>query len=234
MHALFSHCCRAAGFAVLALALAALMPAVATADPASCAGADSRPGQAPASELASATVCLINAERAARGLTPVRESDVLETGASRYAGEMVAQRFFSHTDRSGGNVATRMDVIPAASAFEEFGENLGWGSFDMTTPRSMVQGWMESPTHRENVLYPRFDELGIGIALGAPVEGRTDAATYAAVFGDRSPERARTARASARPRACRGKRAKTARGKRACKRALAAQRARARAARARS
>jgi uncharacterized protein YkwD len=232
MHAFFSTRCRAAGFAVLACAFTALMPAVASADGASCAGADIQPGQASAAELGAATVCLMNAERTSRGLQPLRRSATLETGAARYAGTMVSQGFFSHTDRSGGNVATRLQDEPGASVFDEFGENLGWGSYHMATPRSIVQGWMESPAHRENVLYSRFDEVGIGIALGAPGANEPEAATYTGVFGDHAPATFRTARKTsskrALPRACRGKRAKTARGKRACRRAKAAQRARAR------
>ena len=226
MHALFSHRCRAAGLAVLALAITALVPAVAAAEPASCPNADARPGQAPASEIAAATVCLMNSERAARGLQPLRRSATLEAGAARYAKTMVEERFFSHTDPSGGNVATRMQADPAASAFDEFGENLGWASFDLTTPRSIVEGWMESPTHRENVLYPRFDEVGVGIAPGSPLADGGDAATYAGVFGDHASQP--PARKRALPRACRGSRAKTARGKRECRRAMAARRAGAR------
>ena len=233
MHALFSYCCRAAGLAVLALAITALLPAVAAAEPASCPNADVRPGQAPASDLAAATVCLMNSERAARGLEPLRRSATLETGAARYAKTMVEERFFSHTDPSGGNVATRMEADPAASVFDEFGENLGWASFDLTTPRSIVEGWMASPTHRENVLYSRFDEVGVGVAPGSPLADGGDAATYAGVFGDRASQpgdRASQPPAGQRalPRACRGKRAKTARGKRACRRAMATHRARAR------
>jgi len=47
-----------------------------------------------------------------------------------------------------------------------------------------VRAWMESPSHRRNVLARRFRELGVGVVSGAPVSRHvSQAATYAHEFG---------------------------------------------------
>jgi uncharacterized protein YkwD len=65
------------------------------------------------------------------------------------------------------------------------GENIAWGSYDYSTPRSIVHSWMQSPGHRANILNGRFREIGIGLTMGAPVRGMDRAATYATDFGAR-------------------------------------------------
>jgi uncharacterized protein YkwD len=65
------------------------------------------------------------------------------------------------------------------------GENIAWGSQELATPRSIVNGWMHSPGHRANILNRRFREIGIGVSRGAPEPGFDRAATYATDFGAR-------------------------------------------------
>jgi uncharacterized protein YkwD len=174
---------RYASFAAAAAAVLALLaPAAASAE--DCPYADAHAGEAPTLVLATATVCLINEQRATYGLAPLTSRTLLATTASKYAGQMVADGRFGHVDESGGNVLDRlMQADPALrDRWEVVGENLGWGTYDLATPRAMVNGWMGSPSHRDNLLYPGYRELGIGIADGAPQPDRTDALTYAAVF----------------------------------------------------
>jgi hypothetical protein len=51
----------------------------------------------------------------------------------------------------------------------------------------MVQAWMSSPAHRANILLADYEEIGVGIAEGAPVPGQTDGLTYTTVFGQLTP-----------------------------------------------
>jgi hypothetical protein len=125
-----------------------------------------------------------------------------------------------------------MQTDPAAAErWSVIGENLGWGTFGLATPRAMVEGWMESPTHRDNILFARYDEIGIGITEGAPVRGRSGALTYATVFGTVAPERATQRR---RPACRRARRARTRAARIRAKRRCAARARAARAARSRS
>jgi uncharacterized protein YkwD len=48
------------------------------------------------------------------------------------------------------------------------GENLVWGSGELSTPANLVRAWMESPAHRANMLRGRFKEIGIGVQRGTP------------------------------------------------------------------
>jgi len=50
-----------------------------------------------------------------------------------------------------------------------------------------MESWMESPSHRKNILSRRFRHVGIGVAIGAPQDamGRP-AATYTTAFGSRT------------------------------------------------
>jgi uncharacterized protein YkwD len=67
------------------------------------------------------------------------------------------------------------------------GENLAWGEETAGTPA--VEGWMESPGHRANILRREFREVGIGLAYEPPrpVSGRV--AVYTTNFGGRLPRR---------------------------------------------
>jgi hypothetical protein len=51
------------------------------------------------------------------------------------------------------------------------GENLVWGTEELSTPQALVTAWMNSPPHRENLLKPRFREIGIAAVAGTPVAG---------------------------------------------------------------
>lgn len=205
--------------------VSAATPAGTSATEADCPNADATVHTAAAPDLAAATLCLVNAERAAAGRSPLATHETLSRTAQSYASEMVATSRFAHTDLRGGSVADR--VLSAGGSLDpwlELGENLGWGTLTQGTPRALVAGWMNSPLHRDNVLYSTFNQVGLGIADGIPVAGGSEGMTYVAVFG--RSETARTQTAPPRPvtkkkaKRCSKKRPKTrraARKARACR-----------------
>jgi hypothetical protein len=77
------------------------------------------------------------------------------------------------------------------------GENIGWGQGPLSTPRAMVEAWMNSPGHRRNILADDYAEVGLGLALGTP-ESTTWGATYTTDFGHKPPKKAKRRRAVAR------------------------------------
>jgi uncharacterized protein YkwD len=154
--------------------------------PAPALAACSRTGAAPSSsEAVAATLCLLNAQRAAHGLPALTEVSTLDRAAGAYAGDMVARRFFDHVSPGGG---TMMDRIKASGWLSapggwSAGENIAWGSGDLGTPARIVDGWMHSAPHRANILNGSFAEIGIGIAAGAPQPGVSGSAgTYVTDF----------------------------------------------------
>ena len=155
---------------------------------ADCANADTRPGQASEAALAKSTVCLVNRQRARRGLRKLRLNARLSKAAHQHTVDMVRRNYFSHTSRSGGNIVdrlTRTGYMRGARSWT-VGENLAWGSGTKSPPRDIVAAWMNSPGHRSNILQRRFREIGIGVVLGAPRSTRGAAATYTTTFGARS------------------------------------------------
>ncbi|HEX6021111.1 MAG TPA: CAP domain-containing protein [Solirubrobacter sp.] len=164
------------------LAVTAVGAAPAAASAAGCAGADSTPAQL-GSKAGQVTLCLLNRERAARGLRPLRANAKLARAARAHARDMVARHYFSHTSRSGASFATRIKRTGWTRSRRSYtvGENIGYGGGALASPRMMVDAWMHSAGHRANILARAFKQIGIGIANGAPTGG--SGATYATDFG---------------------------------------------------
>jgi uncharacterized protein YkwD len=160
----------------IATALLALLAVPSLA--AACSGADRVPTASTLDEAERATRCLVNQERAERGLARLRASNRLESAARAYARDMVRRDFFSHTSPDGETLVDRL-----ARASSLVGENLAWGSRSRATPRSIVRSWMGSPGHRANILRGGFRRFGAGVAAGAPVAVDGRAATYVLHFG---------------------------------------------------
>jgi uncharacterized protein YkwD len=181
---------RAALLALLALAMLPAAPASAKKAP-RCAHADDVPTARTLSAARNATMCLVNRERRKHHLRALRTNRRLQASATRYAREMVSREFFAHVTPGGETFTERIrqDTRYLSGALRwEIGENLAWGTGTLATPGQIVAGWMASPPHRANILNAGFREMGIGIALGAPVAGATaasGAATYANQFGRR-------------------------------------------------
>lgn len=165
------------GLAIVALAVAAsfVVPGVQPGSPEpegptrGCAGARSEPA-------AAATLCLLNAERARHGLRPLREDGRLARAARRHARDMAERGYFAHESPEGTGPHDR--ILRAGYRSPRLtGENLARGEAEAGAPSTIVDGWMHSPGHRENILRRGFEEIGIGIVV------EDDEAFYATTFG---------------------------------------------------
>jgi uncharacterized protein YkwD len=175
---------------------------------ATCPNADAAPRAEILPVLEEATLCLLNGERADRGLAPLAPNGRLAAAATAYAQDLVAGSYFSHTGRDGSGVADRIErsgYLPRGAGWM-LGENLAWGTGGLATPGAIMQAWMNSPGHRENVLNPGFREIGVGVVGGNPAAANGLGATYATEFGtiedaeraERVAPRARKSRTRAR------------------------------------
>ena len=164
-------------FAVPALAACSFAVAAAPASAAS-------PCAASATSARVSTLCLINAERAAHGVRPLRLDKRLSRAALRHSRDMVANRYFAHDSRSGAGFSARIASTGWMHGRSSWnvGENLAWGSGSLGTPRAIVKAWMHSAGHRHNMLQARFHVVGIGIGAGAPTGGGSGR-TYTTDFG---------------------------------------------------
>ena len=161
-----------------------LLPALPAA--AACPNAEARAGEVSLAELEQATVCLVNELRDAHGIRPLERNHKLAVAGARHASDMVEHGYFGHSSRDGSEFSARIFrtgyVTPGASWI--LGENLAWGTGEMSNPRSRVDAWFASPSHRRIMLDRRFVEIGVAVARGAPYLTRfSAAATYAAEFG---------------------------------------------------
>jgi len=92
---------------------------------------------------------------------PVALSGTLGGVAYGHATDMAVHGYFEHQDRTGQSPAERVRAVGYREKL--VGENIAYG------PRSVeevVQGWLDSPDHCENIMDPRFAEMGIASAVG--------------------------------------------------------------------
>ena len=94
---------------------------------------------------------LVNEERAKVGLGPLRFANDLAASAYVRATELPTK--FSHTRPDGSKCFTAM---PKRGHI--IGENLAGGQ---KTPKQVVQAWMDSKSHRANILGKKYTELGV-------------------------------------------------------------------------
>ena len=100
---------------------------------------------------------LVNQERSAVGLDPLAIDSQLDTAANLHTDEMVQADLMSHQLPGEADLGDR--VSDTGYDWSRLGENVAAG---YTTPEAVVDGWMNSPRHRENILNPDFTEIGIG------------------------------------------------------------------------
>jgi uncharacterized protein YkwD len=131
-----------------------------------CAHALSLPTSGNRDDIRQSTLCLLNLQRAKAGLSPLHRNARLELASQRHSDDMAGRHFFAHENPDGIPPERRM--ARARYRARVVGENLAWGSESEATPEYIVVGWMNSPHHRDNILEPRFREIGIGVAAGAP------------------------------------------------------------------
>ena len=165
---------------------ASLTLAASTAHAADCTAANLPPALASIPTAKAATLCLLNHERASRGLLPLAEQPVLASAAQSYSQAMVAQRFFDHVSPAGQTLDDRLASYVGTTGIRSTGEILAWGTGPLATPAAIVKTWMSSTGHRDNILNPAFNEVGVGITDGSPQGGLPAvSATYVSELGAR-------------------------------------------------
>ncbi len=109
----------------------------------------------------------VNSIREENGRPPVAAHPQLELAAQRHGDDLLARDYYSHESLDGKDVRDRA-VDAGFSRRVAISENLAKGIF---TPTEVVDRWMDSSGHRQNILNPRFALLGNGIAFGENEEG---------------------------------------------------------------
>jgi hypothetical protein len=102
-----------------------------------------------------------NAQRQQNGLQPLQYNSVLSESATKKAQDMFANNYWAHNSPSG---TTPWDFFKSVGyKYSVAGENLARDFYDTD---SLIKAWMDSPTHRENMLNGKYQEIGIGVVNG--------------------------------------------------------------------
>ena len=126
-----------------------------TSKPAS-SGSDNAASNTSLSSYASEVLRLVNVERAKAGLPALTTNSTLTAAANKRAQEI--KQTFSHTRPNGTSCFTVLGEYGVS--YRTAGENIAYGQ---KTPQEVVNGWMNSPGHRANILKSSFGKVGIGV-----------------------------------------------------------------------
>lgn len=135
-----------------------------------------------------ATLCLINQERARNNELPLEPNPLLEQAALGHSDEMVSEDYFAHVAPSGLTPVDRVEetgYLPNQQVGYTLGENIAWGTLQLSTPSAIVAAWIASPEHLANILFSSYRDTAIGVAPEAPAslaEGQ-NGAVYTQEFG---------------------------------------------------
>ncbi len=103
-----------------------------------------------------------NQERTSQGLPPLRYNETLANAARDKAQDMFTYNYWAHY-RPGDGTAPWDFIVKSGYKYEFAGENLAQG---FLFSDAVVTGWMESPTHRANILRPEYDDVGFAVVNG--------------------------------------------------------------------
>jgi uncharacterized protein YkwD len=106
---------------------------------------------------------LVNRERRRRAAGALKWNDQLANVARNYSRQMARENFFGHSDRRGRSLHDRLDAANIDD-WAGIGENLFFCKGYDDYAALSIRGWLESSSHRRNMLNPTFTETGIGVA----------------------------------------------------------------------
>ena len=126
------------------------------------------PGMSPLARVEDLVFEMTNQVRRARGLAPLIKDNELRQVARSYSNDMLVRRFFDHTTPDGVPFEARIRDQYRHGVYA-MGENI-WSASGYNPnqaqylAKQIMDSWMRSPGHRENLLSPDFTNLGVGIS----------------------------------------------------------------------
>lgn len=102
-------------------------------------------------------VTLVNQERAKAGLAPLKINTKLAGVAERKAEDLRDKNYFAHNSPTYGSPFDMMKQF--GITYTSAGENIAKGQ---KTPTEVMNGWMNSPGHKANIMNANYTEIGVG------------------------------------------------------------------------
>ena len=128
---------------------------------------------------------LANQTRQSLGLGVLTDNPQLDQAAREKAEDMVKNGYFAHTSPTG--ITPWHWFKSAGYTYKYAGENLAIGFFDST---EVFNAWMNSPSHKENLLNPNYKEVGTAVLGGF---GGNNTIVVVQLFGSQLPAKASSA-----------------------------------------
>jgi uncharacterized protein YkwD len=107
-------------------------------------------------------LALVNENRRRGGCDALTLDRRLIAAANRHAADMARRGYFAHESPSGDRAGER--VQDAGYRWSRYGENIARGQ---DNPAEVMDGWMHSPEHRENIMDCDLHQMGIGLAFAS-------------------------------------------------------------------
>lgn len=104
---------------------------------------------------------LVNDQRIQNGLSPVKIDSLLSQAAALKANDMFAKNYWAHFAPDGTSPWDFFNQVGYHYLYA--GENL---ARDFATSDQVVSAWMNSPTHRSNILNGKYQEIGLAVVNG--------------------------------------------------------------------
>jgi uncharacterized protein YkwD len=131
-----------------------------------------------------AMLCLTNWARTQSGLPALQlDASLNEAGQAKLAADLSCGEF-THTP-CGNPFSSVFSTYLAGTRGYQIGENIAWGTGHYGTPRETMNGWLQSPGHRANILTGAFRDVGIGYLPNQAFQGYGGAALWSQEFGVR-------------------------------------------------
>lgn len=119
-----------------------------------------------------------NQARTSNSLNELTIDTKLNKAAQAKADDMVSRNYWSHT--TPDDEAPWVFVDEVNYSYQKVGENLAYG---FVTSGETVRGWMQSTSHRQNILDSAYTEIGFGIASSPDYIGNGQQTVIVALYG---------------------------------------------------
>jgi uncharacterized protein YkwD len=114
----------------------------------------------PAAPVQQQMLALVNQNRRRGGCDNLSLDRRLIVAANGHAADMARRDYFAHESPNGDGSSDRMSE--AGYRWSRYGENIARGQDSVY---EVVNGWMHSPVHRENIMDCKLEQMGIGLAF---------------------------------------------------------------------
>lgn len=103
-----------------------------------------------------------NLQRQQNGLSALKENSKLDLSAENKVKDMFINQYFEHQSPLGAGINNLVGDVDYKYII--IGENLAMGNFENS--EKLVEAWMESPGHRENILNSKYQDIGVAVLQG--------------------------------------------------------------------